>query len=90
MVIVTAASVSAPDESDAAAAPRLLWDAATLAHALDVSVPTIWRRTADGKLPRPVRLGGAVRWRADEVRRWLDAGCPDRATWEAMAAVKRP
>ena len=35
------------------------------------------RRMADGgKAPRPVRLGGAVRWRRAELMRWLADGCP--------------
>lgn len=33
----------------------------------------------------PVRLGTkAPRWRVDELRDWLAAGCPDRLTWERM------
>jgi predicted DNA-binding transcriptional regulator AlpA len=44
---------------------------------------------AGGKLPTPVRIGGSVRWRTDEIRRWLDAGAPDRATWEQIRRVGR-
>jgi excisionase family DNA binding protein len=34
-------------------------------------------RLADaGKLPRPIRLGALVRWRAEEIAEWIAAGCP--------------
>ena len=28
-----------------------------------------------GQLPEPMRLGGAVRWRLDEVKKWIADGC---------------
>jgi hypothetical protein len=31
-----------------------------------------------------VRLGGRVLWRAEELRRWCAAGCPDLRTWSAL------
>lgn len=34
--------------------------------------------------PRPIRLGGAVRWRKVELMDWIASGCPDRAAWQAM------
>lgn len=44
-----------------------------------------WHRLASGgQVPRPITLGGSVRWRATELREWIAAGCPDRRTWEAM------
>jgi len=41
----------------------------------------------DGKLPRPLKIGGAVRWRLDEIRAWLAAGCPNRQEWETTCRV---
>jgi prophage regulatory protein len=42
---------------------------------------------AMGKVPAPVRLGTrAPRWRVDELKAWLAAGCPDRAVWERQRA----
>ncbi len=39
-----------------------------LAARWNVSVPTVWRWTADGKIPLPVRLSpGTTRWRLDEI-----------------------
>ena len=34
---------------------------------LNVSVPTFWRRVADGTIPRPVKLGGLSRWPQSEI-----------------------
>ena len=65
-----------PDSRD-----RLL-TAKQLATVLAISIRTVWRLDAAGRLPRPIRLGGSVRWRGSEIDRWLRAGCPDRATWE--------
>jgi excisionase family DNA binding protein len=49
-----------------------------------------WRRLlAAGKVPLPVKLGRCVRWRSDELRRWVGAGCPDARTWAAMEAIGR-
>jgi predicted DNA-binding transcriptional regulator AlpA len=43
-----------------------------------------WRTwDAAGWIPRPVRIGRSTLWRADELRDWVDAGCPRRAEWEA-------
>jgi predicted DNA-binding transcriptional regulator AlpA len=35
-----------------------------------------------GKTPEPIRLGRRVLWRLDELRAWLDAGCPARHNWQ--------
>jgi predicted DNA-binding transcriptional regulator AlpA len=60
-------------ESDA-----LLISAEKLAQILDISVRTLWRMRAAGKIPPPIRLGGSVRWRAQEVRAWIEKGCPEQ------------
>lgn len=60
-----------------------------LSHLLGVSLRQVWRLNATGKLPRPVRIGGSVRWNRAEVIQWFsEAGCPDRQTWEAMNEVR--
>jgi len=58
-----------------------------LAEMLNVSLRQIWRLNASGKLPRPIRLGGSVRWDREEVQRWFEASCPDRRSWEATKEV---
>lgn len=34
---------------------------------LQISVPTFWRRVADGTVPKPVKLGGLSRWPQSEI-----------------------
>lgn len=58
-----------------------------LAEMLDVSLRQVWRLNAAGKLPKPIRLGGSVRWKRAEIQNWFEAGCPDRKTWEARKEV---
>ena len=53
----------------------LLITAADFAGMLKVSVRTLWRLRSAGQIPEPVRLGGAVRWRLDEVKNWIAGGC---------------
>jgi len=59
----------------------LLLSARDLAAMLRLGLRTVRSMDAAGKLPAPMRIGGSVRWRLDELRAWLDAGAPDRATW---------
>ncbi len=63
-------------------------DAKRLAEVLGLSVRTIRRLDSAGKLPRPVHIGGAVRWRLEEINAWLAAGCPDRQQWESTRQVR--
>lgn len=43
-----------------------------------------YKAHASGKVPRPVKIGGATRWRRDELVRWIEAGCPARDKWDTM------
>lgn len=74
-------------DSSAPAAP-LLYSARDLAAVLRLGLRTIRTMDAGGRLPVPLRIGGAVRWRADEIADWIRAGAPDRATWAAIRAVR--
>jgi len=49
------------------------------------SASHVTRLDRAGKLgPRPLKLGGCVRWRADELEAWVAAGCPSRVEWQRM------
>jgi excisionase family DNA binding protein len=63
-------------DSRAAAEEVRLIAADELASMLDVSTRTVWRLLSTGRLVQPVRIGGSVRWRLDEVRDWIKNGCP--------------
>jgi prophage regulatory protein len=67
--------------------PALLLAARQAAALCGVSVATWWRWRAAGCCPAPVRVGGCVRWRAEELREWTKAGCPPRSEWEALRAA---
>jgi prophage regulatory protein len=54
----------------------LLLSGKIVAERLGISMRTLWRLRAAGKLPAPVRLGGSVRWRVNEIDSWVAAGCP--------------
>ncbi len=54
-----------------------------LAGRLKVSTRHVWALLSSGRLPKPVRVGRAVRWRADDVARWVEMGCPSRERFEA-------
>ncbi len=62
---------------------RLL-SAEAVGKMLSLSRRQIFRLNSSGKIPKPIRIGGAVRWSEQEISAWLAAGAPDRKTWEAM------
>ena len=51
---------------------------------LGVSASNIDRMNAAGKLPRPLRLGGALRWNRRELVAWLDHNAPIRREWQPV------
>ena len=46
-----------------------------VAAMLQVSKRTVWRMRATSQLPRPVKVGGVVRWRAADIESWIAQGC---------------
>ena len=64
--------------------PVLAELAKELAKMLSLSKRQIFRLNSCGKIPVPIRIGGAVRWDSQECAGWLAAGAPDRRIWEAM------
>ena len=69
---------------------RLLISAAELGKLLGVNKSTVWSWHSSGRIPLPVHIGGTTRWKAEEIRRWVEAGCPPRAQWELLRAGERP
>ena len=53
-----------------------LLDVGTVAAMLSCSARHVYRLADADRLPRPVKLGSLVRWRADEIAEWIAAGCP--------------
>jgi excisionase family DNA binding protein len=55
---------------------RMLLTSEELAKLLEISERTLWRLLSAGRVPRPVRIGRSTRWRLDEVKDWIERGCP--------------
>jgi predicted DNA-binding transcriptional regulator AlpA len=68
---------------------RLLGDAKIVAYLINHSVRQIRRLDIAGKMPRPLRKGRKVLWKLAEIRDWVEAGMPDRQTWEAIHQVAK-
>ncbi|QDU34898.1 Prophage CP4-57 regulatory protein (AlpA) [Poriferisphaera corsica] len=62
----------------------LLLRAEQVAEFLNISVAHVYRMRNAGKLPKPVKLGGVVRWRLDELKQWVAAGMPNMLRWNQM------
>lgn len=50
-----------------------------VAKLLTVSVPTVWRRVADGTIPRPIKIGALSRFPQSEILGFLEAAKAKRA-----------
>ena len=72
----------------APAPPPLLVRAPEAAHLCGVSEASWHRLRAAGRTPAPLRLGGSVVWRMEELREWCEAGCPARREWETRRAAQ--
>lgn len=59
--------------------PRPLLKPDEVAQWLSISPRTLWRKVSKGEIPKPVRVGGSTRWRADVIESWLERGCPAHA-----------
>jgi prophage regulatory protein len=47
-----------------------------VARLLGVSSRHVYRLADGGRMPRPVKLGGSVRWDRQAIELWLEKGCP--------------
>lgn len=55
------------------------------AKLVGVSTATWDRMSAAGKTPAPLRFSQRnVKWRLQELKDWIAAGCPERMTWESI------
>lgn len=58
--------------------PAILLSDNAAAALLGISRATFWRRVNDGTFPRPVKIGGATRWRREELIAAVDAATAHR------------
>ena len=50
---------------------------------LNCSKRSVHRYCSAGKIPAPVRINGAVRWKLSDIELFLQWNCPDRREFEA-------
>ncbi len=48
-----------------------------------------FRLSSAGRIPRPVRIGGSVRWRQSDIELWLSMNCPNRREFEARREAEK-
>ena len=75
----------APLEEEAS----LLLTVRDLSRLLSVSVPTLWRWDASGKLPRAIKIGGIKRWPRATIEEWITLGCIPQKEFEALRTAER-
>jgi predicted DNA-binding transcriptional regulator AlpA len=62
-----------------------MWRVKKVAQVAGISVASVWRWSADGRLPAPYQLGAsAVAWKSSEIMEWME-NLP-RANIQAEAA----
>lgn len=54
----------------------LLIDSKQAAKLLRVCEKTLWTMHTTGDMPAPIRIGRAVRWSFEVLKKWTEAGCP--------------
>lgn len=54
----------------------LLIDSRQAAKLLNVSERTLWEMAHSNEMPPAIRIGRAVRFSVDALKKWVDAGCP--------------
>jgi predicted DNA-binding transcriptional regulator AlpA len=47
---------------------KILVTAPEAARLLAIGVSTLWAKVKKGELPKPIKIGGATRWRLDDLR----------------------
>lgn len=52
------------------------------AKLLNVSGRTLWRMYNSGEMPKPIRIGRAIRWGYAELQAWVDSKCPAMDRWK--------
>jgi excisionase family DNA binding protein len=46
------------------------------AELLSIGERTLWRHSRSGIAPRPIKIGGLIRYKRSELLQWIDTGCP--------------
>ena len=69
-------------------AERLVLTASQAAELFSKTERT-WRLWNEmGYIPQPVRVGRSLYWRYNELRAWVEEGCPERRSWRYNSPQK--
>ena len=60
-----------------------LLSAESVSKIMELSKRQIFRLNAMEKIPKSLKINGAVRWDAQSISDWISMGCPDRKEFEA-------
>jgi len=60
----------------------LLINSREAAKLLKIGERTLWRMWNDGMMPKPIRIGQAVRFSFEELNAWVNAGGPPQEDWK--------
>lgn len=71
-----------PSQADVRTVMPLLLPTRKTAELLGVTIRTIYNWDELGHLPKPVKIGGSLCWRYEELLAWTEAGCPKRDDWQ--------
>jgi excisionase family DNA binding protein len=50
---------------------QLLWTVKQVAQALGIGERTVWKFSATGEIPAPIRIGRSKRWDRTAIEDWL-------------------
>lgn len=56
--------------------------AADVGRIINCSKRSVYRYCSSGRIPAPVRIGGAIRWRLSDIELFLRWDCPNREEFE--------
>jgi len=65
-----------------------LLSANELAKVLSLSKRQIFRLNSSHKIPKPIHIGGSIRWAENTISDWLAVGAPDRKTFESLKSER--
>lgn len=74
-------SIQSPDNEP----QPVLLGVRNVARLLDCSTRHVYRMSDSGRMPRLLKIGAMVRWKASDIREWIADGCPDCRTDEQRA-----
>lgn len=63
--------------------PELL-TAREVAHVLRISERSVWRLCAEKKLPAPLHVGGAARWKKMDIEEWFQSATQKRDSKQSL------